>query len=787
MEMLQSSLKPVAAKRKFENDVLPSAKRQTANYSLQSLRMMEKIGYTGCGLEKKQQDRMEPIKASTQLGRRGFGAAPNCLDLAAENWSPEMETIELREHIEMISDGSDSTGITSKHQLDNWMSEGPTKLNIDNETTFCDANILRKVLAEKTICDEMDAGAMEKARQRSNPFETIGKEIFINRAATKMANIDAMFEYTFTQPTELKDNELLYFADMCAGPGGFSEYVLWRKKWQAKGFNFTLKAESDVNFIAGRPETLCSEGDGDAYHPLNIESFTEHVLAQTTVGVHLMMSDGGFLVQGQKNTQEVLSKRLYLCQCLLALSIVRTDGHFVTKLFDVFTPFSVGLIYLMYKCFGQIGIVKPNTSRPASSERYLVCKWKKPDTEHIRAYLFDLNLVLQLNGNSEIDITGVVPLNDILNDNEFFSYICNSNNSIGRNQVGALMKIAHYHRNQGLIEPRQEELRLASLALWQIPNCNRTIPVKQSTDELFKELLGNWYPQREFLGSVERCLTAKTKLRNIFYNKDDWMFVPVENVGNEKYNDNSRNENAGNSMRTFFMSQGDDDVHKYVDGKWEPVEEIKVKISHSTLFYGEIVNELSGEGQNQAAKYALHIIDGIVLGGTDIRNFKLSKRNQMCQKFAETHNKSGKLDGAKEGCFSVPIRCKILHPLPDLHRFFSSLKSYKLKDNKIELGQAIDKSRFYVPRGILILKSMKPNICRQFNAKTKDYFYTDLQVPKNFKLADLKDQSNIYGSFKSAFAHRKLWQFEENTDQSALNSLSKLDRRTFEEFINEGN
>ena len=36
-------------------------------------------------------------------------------------------------------------------------------------------------------------------------------------------------------------NDLLYFGDICAGPGGFSEYVLWRKGWQAKGFGFTLR------------------------------------------------------------------------------------------------------------------------------------------------------------------------------------------------------------------------------------------------------------------------------------------------------------------------------------------------------------------------------------------------------------------------------------------------------------------------------------------------------------------------------------------------------------------
>ena len=71
-------------------------------------------------------------------------------------------------------------------------------------------------------------------------------------------------------------------------------------------------------------------------------------------GVHFMMADGGFSVEGSENIQEILSKQLYLCQCIVALAIVRTKGHFVCKLFDLFTPFSVGLVYLMYRSFEQV-------------------------------------------------------------------------------------------------------------------------------------------------------------------------------------------------------------------------------------------------------------------------------------------------------------------------------------------------------------------------------------------------------------------------------------------------
>lgn len=87
----------------------------------------------------------------------------------------------------------------------------------------------------------MDDEDLRHARFRSNPYETIGSVIFLNRAAVKMANIDAVFDFNFTNPKKqngedaVDKKEILYFADVCAGPGGFSEYVLYRKGWRAKG------------------------------------------------------------------------------------------------------------------------------------------------------------------------------------------------------------------------------------------------------------------------------------------------------------------------------------------------------------------------------------------------------------------------------------------------------------------------------------------------------------------------------------------------------------------------
>lgn len=520
------------------------------------------------------------------------------------------------------------------------------------------------------------------------------------------------------------------------------------------------------------------------YDPDNIESLTDYVLKQTEVGVHFMMSDGGFSVEGQENLQEILSKQLYLCQCLTALSIVRVDGHFVTKLFDLFTPFSVGLIYLMYKCFKQVSIVKPNTSRPANSERYLVCKWKKTNTDAIRQYLFDVNTFLYENSNSDADIIELVPYDVLRSDGNFFRYIYESNNEIGRYQAAALLKIAHYSKTLTLRDPQQEANKNKCLSLWNIPNQARTAGNKShGTEQLFKELLGTWTNSREFIVSVERELTIRNIQNNsTFYDKTDWSFVPIDVV-----------ENTGKTIRTFFMSKGNADVYKYESNSWSLVRDLFVQIPANTLFYGEIVKELTGEGAGQTMVYALHIIDGIVLGGQDIRNYSLERRNRLCCKFAEALNKPPKpmrINSDTSKC-PAPVRCKKLFSLLEMRRFFGSLTARKLKDGKVRLGCGVrDKmvpTRFYVPRGIMIFKKLKPNLCRQFDMKKQDYFYTDLTTKQTFEMKHVPDPETLFGSFRSTFTHRKLWKWVDPRQVEEIDPAHRQEdlvyRVDFEHFI----
>jgi len=135
--------------------------------------------------------------------------------------------------------------------------------------------------------------------------------------------------------------------------------------------------------------------------------------------------------------QEVASKQICLSQFAIALGSVRQGGHFVCKIFDSFTPFTAGLIFLLSSSFQKICIHKPVASRPANSERYIICKWKleKSRTHPIYEYLIDCHSLMwgwtkQFGENPWAqDIQEVVPLGLLKRLNHpFFEYFCEANN-----------------------------------------------------------------------------------------------------------------------------------------------------------------------------------------------------------------------------------------------------------------------------------------------------------------------------------------------------------------------
>ncbi|XP_003706538.1 cap methyltransferase 1 [Megachile rotundata] len=714
--------------------------------------MMRMMGYKeGHGLGKHKQGRLEPVQAPKQHGRRGLGHHVPGLEASSLKWDPKEEIIKAKEDILWIRNPNDC--LPTLEEMELWLLKGPKKTVIEDETQFCDETIVTNVINAKSIFDHLDDVEIRRARTRCNPYETIRGAFFLNRAAVKMANIDRACDFMFTKPEGLQDNELLYFADVCAGPGGFSEYVLWRRKWHAKGFGLTLKNENDfklADFYAGPCETFHPyygpKDNGDVYDPCNQDAFRDLIMTHTHgKGVHFMMSDGGFSVEGQENIQEILSKQLYLCQCLIALMIIRVKGHFVTKLFDLFTPFSAGLVYLMYRCFEEICIFKPNSSRPANSERYLICKTKRPGTENVIKYLQHVNNLL-LRGDDNNDVLQLVSLDELEKEKQFVQYLRESNYDLGRKQIIGLRKIAAFCEDTTLVETKQADMRKECLKYWEIPDESRTIPRHMKPEEKLKHLLEN---NTKFIWTSAKKLKEDNIKTTILSEPYDWFCMPC----------GTGNANEAKKNATFYMGMGRSNVYRLVDGSWIRVEDINVELPPDTLVYAEIVYEMTKDFRQLQKVLALHIIDAFILGAENISRKYLRDRHNLTKKFCEALWKP-------VGNTYARVRVKELLPVdPNISEILRvknriskngrPIKVYEFPTSALGCNDSNNDKPYFALNSVIFLKSIAPPWARHFS-KTHSLTYV-FNVKTGETIFDKHRPVSAEASFIQTFENRVIW------------------------------
>lgn len=382
--------------------------------------------------------------------------------------------------------------------------------------------------------------------------------------------------------------------------------------------------------------------------------------------------------------------------------------------------------------------------------------------------MFEINKELWLNKDQELDILEMAPMNVMQNDQQFFEYVYKSNNVIGKNQIVGLLKIAAYCHDSELVETKQSEIRKQCLGLWKLPDESRKKPIIKNNDQYCAQLMEQKWLKEKFMSAPERSLESIDHVRGFVHSVLDWYFVGVDDIAKSKGN------------RTFFMSRGRFDVQMFNMNTncWEPIHERTLEMSGDTLIYGEIVKELIGENRGQMASQALHIIDGIILGGKDVRHMPLAERNQMCQKFAQALTKPSQCSDNK----SMPIRCKRLFKLTDIESFFDQLVPRRLKDGVEKMGYDIGRSnnnssnvnRFHIPRGLLLLDEVRSDKMRCFSNSQKKIYYFD-KVTKKTDFPENLQATDKYASFKNTFTNRLIWKFE--VREQILDHVSKSQKQ----------
>jgi 23S rRNA U2552 (ribose-2'-O)-methylase RlmE/FtsJ len=189
--------------------------------------------------------------------------------------------------------------------------------------------------------------------------------------------------------------ELIASFDLCSfdvinsfhlaeGPGGFIEALAnVRNKSTDSYIGMTLlddEFDSNIpawkksdNFIRLNPNVKIENGATGTGDILSIENF-DYCLSKYGSSMNVITADGGFDFSADFNNQENHIVKLLFAQACYAICLQKKDGNFILKIFDCFMEHTIDILYILSAFYKSVYITKPNTSRYANSEKYVVCK-----------------------------------------------------------------------------------------------------------------------------------------------------------------------------------------------------------------------------------------------------------------------------------------------------------------------------------------------------------------------------------------------------------------------------
>lgn len=279
------------------------------------------------------------------------------------------------------------------------------ELEKDTTNYFFSLNERRLLNIEKNkINNKYTTKEWDKAKKLTNPYELIHipnrkiKSESISRYDPLSRSFFKLWEiinYFYL----IRDRNQINTSHLAEGPGGFLEAVLYFRQRIMKVYplldrytGITLNPYSKEipgwtkanNLIRQYRKNIeidyGIDQSGDLYQVHNINSFSKK--CQKYGGSVLVSADGGFDFSVDFNQQEQLSHRLILAQLLTAIKSQKKSGTLICKFFDTYTYLSSQILYFISCLYQETYFIKPLTSRPANSEKYLVAIGYKGFNNH---------------------------------------------------------------------------------------------------------------------------------------------------------------------------------------------------------------------------------------------------------------------------------------------------------------------------------------------------------------------------------------------------------------------
>ena len=249
----------------------------------------------------------------------------------------------------------------------------------------------------------------DNIKKYTNPFEFIHTNIPGQKySVSKIKPISrAFFKLLEIYNTHhiLESNLPIKTFHLAEGPGGFIEATTFlRENLKDTYYGMTLIDEKNSNIPGWKKSDFLmkkypninieygADNTGNLYNHRNLL----YCKNKYKNSMNIVTADGGFDFSVDFNNQEQMALRLILTQVAYAITMQKYNGSFILKMFDTFKEGSINIIYLLSCFYESVIITKPNTSRYANSEKYVVCKhFKFSNTEEIATKFINILKILE--------------------------------------------------------------------------------------------------------------------------------------------------------------------------------------------------------------------------------------------------------------------------------------------------------------------------------------------------------------------------------------------------------
>jgi len=212
--------------------------------------------------------------------------------------------------------------------------------------------------------------------------ESVSRIAPVSRAFFKMVEM-----LDLVKDIPLRPIRTLHIAE---SPGGFIQALNWKRRILGiidYNMGWTLHKENAWKKLEDVSRTWSTKPVLKIADLLNAGDRERIIAKHRDEKAFLVTGDGGFDFSSDYEHQEQSALPLVLAQFVVGVKCLEKGGMFILKIFDCFTLPTVQLLWVFWRVFDGFRIVKPSTSRACNSEKYVIARGFKGNSENLKSFV----------------------------------------------------------------------------------------------------------------------------------------------------------------------------------------------------------------------------------------------------------------------------------------------------------------------------------------------------------------------------------------------------------------